>query len=191
MSSKDALSVRKPVRLSVKSIVQEKAKSQMEAIEFYEYSAKGGDSNANILLAQLYYFGTEGSDPDYEKARYYFENAVSLGFDSASGFLGQIYHRGEGVDIDYEKAYFYFSKAAEKNVPAALNGLGLMYWHGQVVEKNLDIAESYFKQAADLKYPEAFYNYALVLLDQPEVFTTEKIFQNFLAATKLGTIKPR
>lgn len=187
MSPKDALSVRKPTRLSIKSVDLEKAKSQSEAIEYYEYSAKGGDSNASMLLAQLYYFGTEGTDPDYKKARYHFEYAVTLGFDSASAFLGQIYYRGEGVPIDYEKAYAYFVKASDKNVPAALNGLGLMYWRGQVVEKNLDMAESYFKQAADLKYPEAYYNYALVLLEQPEVFTTEKVFQNFLAATKLGT----
>lgn len=187
MSPKDTLSIKKPERLSTKSIDQEKVRSQLEAVEYYEYSAKGGDKDASLLLGQLYYFGTEGSDPDYEKAKYHFENAVSLGVESAYAFLGQMYYRGEGVSVDFEKSYSYFLKAAENNVPAALNGLGLMYWRGQVVEKNLDLAESYLKQAADLKYPEAYYNYALVLLEQPEVFTTEQVFQNLLAATKLGT----
>lgn len=186
MSSKDALSVRKPNRLSTKATDSDKAKSQHEALDYYEYSAKSGDGNASILLAQLYYFGTEGSEPNYEKARINFENSIAFGYESSYAFLGQIYYRGEGVPVDYQKAFDYFSKAADRNAASALNGLGLMYWHGQIVEKDLDMAESYFKQAADLKYPEAFYNYAMVLLEQPNLFKSEKIFQNFLAATKLG-----
>lgn len=189
MSSKDALSVRKPTRLSTKALDTDKVKSQQEALEYYEYSAKGGDGTASVLLAQLYYFGTEGSEPNYEKARVNFENAVAFGHESSYAFLGQIYYRGEGVPVDYEKAYEYFTKGAERNVPSALNGLGLMYWNGKVVEKDLDLAESYFKQAADLKYPEGYYNYAMVLLEQPTVFKTEKVFQNLLAAAKLGKSK--
>lgn len=189
MSSKDALSVRKPTRLSIKATDTDKVKSQQEALDYYEYSAKSGDGTSSILLAQLYYFGTEGSEPDYEKARINFEKAINFGHDSSYAFLGQIYYRGEGVPVDYQKAFDYFTKGAERNVPSALNGLGLMYWRGQIVAKDLDTAESYFKQAADLKYPEAFYNYAMVLLEQPAIFTTEKVFQNILAATKLGTLR--
>lgn len=186
MSVKDALTSRKPVRLTIKTADSEKAKSQQEALDYYEYSAKGGDGSANMILAQLYYFGTDGKEPDYEKARIFFEKSLSFGHDAAYGFLGQMYYRGEGVPIDYGKALKYFSKAAERGVSSAYNGLGLMYWHGHGVEKDLDTAEAYFKQAADLKYPEAFYNYAMVLLDQPSAFNTDKIFQNLLAATKSG-----
>ena len=186
MSSKDAMSVRKPARLTVKSADLDKIKSQQDALEYYEYSAKGGDASSSLILAQLYYFGTDGSDPDYVKAKVHFENSISYGHDSSYSFLGQMYYRGEGVPIDLKRAFDYFSKAAESNVPSALNGLGLMYWRGQVVEKDLDTAEAYFKQAADLKYPEAYHNYAMVLLEQPAVFTTDKLFQNFLSATKLG-----
>ena len=176
----------KPVRLSVKAADSEKVKSQQEALDYYEYSAKGGDASANMILAQLYYFGTEGNEPDYKKARIYFEKSLALGHESAYGFLGQIYYRGEGVPVDYERALQLFAKASERGVPSAYNGLGLMYWHGHGVEKNIDAAESYFKQAADLKYPEAFYNYAMVLLEQPSVFNTDKVFQNLLTATKSG-----
>lgn len=180
------MSVRKPTRLSVKSADIDKVKSQQDALEYYEYSAKGGDAASSLILAQLYYFGTDGSEPDYEKARIHFENSILLGHESSYAFLGQMYYRGEGVPVDYEKAFDYFVKAAQGNSPSALNGLGLMYWHGQVVEKDLDTAESYFKQAANLKYPEALYNYAMVLLEQPTLFATEKVFQNLLAAAKLG-----
>jgi TPR repeat protein len=186
ISAKDAVATRKPVRLSVKSSELEKIKSQQEALEYYEYSARGGDASASILLAQLYYFGTEGTDPDYEKARIHFINSLNYGHEAAFGYLGQIYYRGEGVEPDFEKAYEYFYKGAERNIPSALNGMGLLYWHGQIVEKDLDSAEAYFKRAADLKYPEAYYNYAMILLEQPAVFTTEKVFQNFLAAVKSG-----
>ena len=186
MTSKDAITARKPVRLTVKSTDSDKAKSQQEALDYYEYSAKGGDGSANMVLAQLYYFGTEGNEPDYEKARIYFEKSLSFGQEAAYGFLGQIHYRGEGVPVNYDKAFQYFTKASERGVSSAYNGLGLMYWHGHGVEKDLDTAESYFKQAADLKYPEAFYNYAMVLLEQPSTFDTDKIFQNLLAATKSG-----
>lgn len=163
-------------------------KSQQDALEYYEYSAKGGDSASSLILAQLYYFGTDGSDPDYEKARIHFENSIAYGHDSAYAFLGQIYYRGEGVPVDYKKAYNYFVKGAESRIPSALNGLGLMYLNGQIVEKDIDTAEAFFKQAADLKYPEAFYNYAMVLLEQqqPSIANTDKIYQNLLAAAKLG-----
>lgn len=189
MTPKDAMSVRKPTRLSLKSAEVDKVKSQQDALEYYEYSAKGGDGAASLILAQLHYFGTDGSDPDYAKAKLYFENAVAFGHDSAYAMLGQMYYRGEGVPVDYQRAYDYFSKAAQNKIPSAINGLGLMYYNGQVVEKDLDAAESYFKQAADLKYPEAYYNYAKTVLEQPAVFTTEKVFQNFLAASKLGILE--
>lgn len=188
LSPKDAVAVRKPVRLSIKSSDFEKIKAQQEALEYYEYSARGGDASASILLAQLYYFGTDGTDPDYGKARFHFTNSLAFGHDAAYGFLGQIYYRGEGIDPDFSKAHFYFLKGAERNIPSALNGLGLLYWHGHVVDKDLDSAEAYFKRAADLKYPEAYYNYAMVILEQPTVFTTEKVFQNILAAVKSGKI---
>ena len=186
ITSKEAMGAKKPVRLSIKHTESEKAKSQKEALEYYEYSSKSGDPSASILLAQLYYFGTEGNDPDYEKARINFEKAAIYGHEAAYGFLGQMYYNGEGVPVDYKKAYDYFLRAAERNIASALNGLGLLYWRGQVVEKDLDIAEGYFKQATDLKYPEAYYNYAMVLLEQPSVFTTDKVFQNILAAVKSG-----
>lgn len=189
MSAKDAMTARKPVRLTIKAAESEKSKSQQEALDYYEYSAKGGDGSANMILAQLYYFGTEGNEPDHDKARIYFEKSLAFGHDAAYGFLGQIYYRGEGVPVDYAKALTYFIKAAERGVSSAYNGLGLMYWHGHGVEKDLDTAEAYFKQATDLKYPEAFYNYAMVLLEQPSAFNTDKIFQNLLAATKSGTTK--
>jgi TPR repeat protein len=186
MSSKDALTLRKPVRLSVKASDSEKIKSHQEALDYYEYSAKGGDGSANMILAQLYYFGTEGNEPDYGKAKIYFEKSVSFGQAAGSSFLGQMYYRGEGVPVDYKKAFDYFSKASDSHIASGYNGLGLMYWHGNGVEKDLDAAESYLKQAADSKYPEAFYNYAMVLLEQPSALNTGKIFQNFLEATKSG-----
>ena len=186
MSAKDAMTARKPTRLTIKTADTEKTKSQQEALDYYEYSAKGGDGSANMILAQLYYFGTEGHDPDYEKARVYFEKSLGFGHDAAYSFLGQIYYRGEGVPVDYSKAFKFFTMAAEKGVASAYNGLGLIYWHGHGVEKDLDTAETYFKQASDLKYPEAFYNYAMVLLEQPSAFNTDKVFQNLLAATKSG-----
>lgn len=188
MSSKDAMSVRKASRLSIIAADDDTAKSQGDAIEYYEYSAKGGDPSANLLLAQLYYFGSEGNDTDYEKAKFYFENSAQLGHESAYSFLGQIYYRGEGVPVDYELAFKHFTKAADSNIPSALNGLGLMHWKGQSVEKNLDIAEMYFKRASELKYPESYYNYAMVLMEQPGLVDVDKIFQNLLAAAKLGMI---
>lgn len=162
--------------------------SQSEAMEYYEYSAKTGDSSALLLLAQLYYFGTDVMEPDLGKARHFFEEATKYGNDAAYGFLGMIYYRGEGVTVDYERAKLYFSIASERNVATGINGLGLLYWHGHGVEKDLDAAEILFKRASDLKYAEAFFNHAMVLLEQSSLFTSEKIFQGILTASKAGKV---
>jgi TPR repeat protein len=157
-------------------------------MEYYEYSSKSGDSSALFLLAQLYYFGTDASGPNLERALYFFEEAAKAGNDTAYGFLGMMYYRGEGVEVDVDRAKLYFSIASEKNVAVAINGLGLLYWHGHGVEKDIYTAEILFKRASDLKYAEAYYNHAMVLIEQSSLFSTEQVFQDILAASKAGTM---
>lgn len=190
LSNKDAVSVRKPARLTLQSVNlgSEKLESHLEAIEYYEYSAKSEDPSSHLILAQLYYFGTDGKDPDFERARVYFEKAALGGKYSAFGFLGQIYYFGEGVEKDFKQAHIYFSQGSEKNVASAINGMGLLYWKGDGVEKDLDMAEAYFKRAAELKFPDAYFNYAMVLSEQPSAVNFDLIFQNILAAVKSGYV---
>lgn len=182
LSPKDAVSVKKPIRLSLEPV-----DSQAETLEYYEYSAKTGDPSALLLLAQLYYFGTDILDPDLVRARKFFEEAAHAGSESAYAFLGMIYYRGEGVEVDYQKAKEYFSIATEFNVASAVNGLGLLYWYGHGVSKDLDAAEILFKRARDLKYAEAFYNHAMVLLEQSSPFSSDTIYEDILTASKAGT----
>lgn len=182
LSPKDAVSVRRPVRLSLNL-----PESQKEAMEYYEYSAKTGDASAALLLAQLYYFGTDVMEPNMERAKHFFEEAAVSGSDAAYSFLGMMHYRGEGVEVDYTLAKEYFSYAAERNVASAINGLGLLYWHGHGVTKDLDTAEILFKRAAELRYAESHFNHAMVLLEQPAIFTADKVFQGILASSKAGT----
>ncbi len=160
--------------------------SQAEAMEYYEYSAKSGDSSAFFLLAQLYYFGTDATGSNLERAHHFFQEAAEAGNDAAYGFLGMMYYYGEGVDVDYEKAKQFFSIGSDRNVAVAVNGLGLLYWHGHGVGKDIFTAEILFKRASDLKYAEAYYNHAMVLLEQASLFASEQIFQDILTASKAG-----
>lgn len=51
-------------------------------------------------------------EQDYNKAKYYFEQAAEQGHVKAQYNLGVLHHNGRGVEQDFEKAKCYYELAA-------------------------------------------------------------------------------
>ena len=60
-----------------------------EALAFYERAAAGGEREAMFLAGYMYHLG-QGTEPDFEKARSYYEMAQAAGEPNASHWLSQL-----------------------------------------------------------------------------------------------------
>lgn len=135
-----------------------------------------GDSYAATLAGAIYEKGGNGIERDYDKALFYYREAVD---DSGSveGWLalGRLHYFGKGVSQDYEKAFYYYSVVDEdtENHIAYLM-LGKMYLDGTGVEKNLIKAREYFEKA--IKKGAVFGYTYLAILEQEQGYLLKSVF---------------
>lgn len=121
-----------------------------DLLQYYHFLADKGDTQAQIVLGQLYYQGGRGVAVNHENALHYFVTAAESGNPNAYAYLGKMYSEGSPfVPQNNITAFQYFKKAADKNNPIGQAGLGMMYLHGQGVDKDLSKAFRYFSLAAD------------------------------------------
>ena len=102
-----------------------------------------------------YYWGKNGAEQSYTKARQYYEQAAAKGNADAMNNLGLLYYTGYGIAKNYDKAQDYYEKAAEKGSVVALNNLGVLY---QYVNRDYAKARDYYEQAAAKLNANALYN---------------------------------
>jgi len=135
-----------------------------DVIQYYEYYAGKGDTNAQVALGKLHLTGAHGVSKDYDTALRYFQQANE---DSAAhSFLGLMYYHGFGVNQDYSKALEYYKLSAGKTNSQGQNGLGTMYLYGLGgLEKNSDKAKEMFEMSAKQGYNEAWLNLGLLYLE--------------------------
>ncbi len=120
----------------------------VEALIWYEKSALQGNSNASLMLAKMYEYGS-GVKQDYEKAEYYYRSAAIYGNTEAQLKLGLIYASGQGVVQNYVEAAIWFRKAAEQGDDQAQVDLGRMYYSGQGVPRIYQEAARWYQKAAE------------------------------------------
>ncbi len=125
-----------------------------EAADFviadYKYAVADGKAEAANDLGALYYSGRIGGEPDYEKAREYYEIAEKSGYILAAENLAYIYYYGFGTDINYEKAYLYFSKAALAGRYESMYKSGDMFRYGLYVDKDYGMTAFCYRRALEL-----------------------------------------
>ncbi|MFT3741783.1 MAG: hypothetical protein QM752_03790 [Gammaproteobacteria bacterium] len=123
---------------------------------------ESGDQAEIIKIAQSYERGTYnmttglGMKPDYESARFMYEQLAEDKNNYANYKLGEFYRRGLGVPPDENKAAEYYKKAERRNYKAAIQ-LYLLYAKGKG-GGNLDQAMDGFCKWLDTEdRPPAFY----------------------------------
>ena len=117
-------------------------------------------------LAKKYFFGTEDTQPDFEKALELLQAESQNGNVLATFDVGRMYTDGLGVEIDTDKAQEYYVAAlagfhyAEEEKPWKYTQyrIGKMYAQGLGTEQNYETAAGWFTMSANQKYKFAEYS---------------------------------
>ena len=127
--------------------------SDFRSLEEKTQDAEAGDLEMMNELALLYANGDDETDPDPEKAIYWFKKLADENESTGMFNLGLYYARGLGVKQDLSKAVYWMKQASE-------NGDEDGAAHAQVYEKALED-----KLKAEAGDPQAQAEYARFLMD--------------------------
>jgi TPR repeat protein len=133
-----------------------------DVIKNIENQAFEGVAEAQHDLAAIYTAGHGGVAQNYDRARFWFEQAAARGIDNASYNLGVIFHQGLGTNADMGTALKWYAHAAKLGHPEAQYNLGIAYIEGIGVPYDPAKATSYFTSAANNQIMEAAYNLGLI-----------------------------
>lgn len=126
-------------------------KDYTKAIEYYESSAKLGNSIALLNLGCLYFNGI-AVEKDIVKAKEYFEKSARLKNADALFNLGIFYEFGLGVKQDYLMAKDYYELSAKFNNPSSLFRLGELFSVGEFFDIDVQKAIYYYKKCSEIHF---------------------------------------
>ncbi|MCR5090510.1 MAG: sel1 repeat family protein, partial [Oscillospiraceae bacterium] len=107
-------------------------------------------------LGYHYLFPDDGSGPDYETGKKYYDLSARQNDQDGLFYTGVIYGQGWGTEKDSIKAITYYKKALEQGSARAAYNLAVLYTYGDAeIRQNLDKGLDYFCQAAELGYEGA------------------------------------
>lgn len=115
------------------------AQNIKQAIYLWSEAANRGDTAAQYLLGESYYFGV-GVERDFKQAVDWHTKAAEQGHAVAQYTLGLHYANGDGVAKNYEEAMKWFTLSAQQKHPYALTILGYCYYEGCGVPRNNKLA---------------------------------------------------
>jgi TonB family protein len=149
------MNAQKPKGKTTKGKVTTKAKTTTtnNFINRLKKDAQKGDTLAQSVLGDCYYYGDEEVTQDYKQAVYWYKKAAEQGDVRAQCQLGFCYSKGEGVAQNDQQAVYWFKKAAEPKdrqmgSPRAQLVLGFRYKDGKGVAKDEQQAFYWWSQAA-------------------------------------------
>jgi hypothetical protein len=79
----------------------------------HQSAAHGGLAMAQMALADNYYEGIGGKEPDYSEALRWYRQAANQNYVDAVYKLGTIYYTGRGATVNPREAAVFFRKGAE------------------------------------------------------------------------------
>ena len=107
----------------------------------------------------------DGTEPNFDAARQYFEAAAERGSAEAMNFLGDSYRDGGGLEQDLDLAYYWYERSAETGDMWGMNNLGDMLENGTVCEADPERASELYRKSAELGNVWAYGNTARMYRD--------------------------
>jgi len=123
----------------------------MEALEFWEKSAKAGNSGAAFNLGVVYQYG-KGVRKKYAQALHWYRRAARQGQMAAANNLGNMYRDGLGVVHDEAEEVLWYRKGANGGHKISQFNLARMYENGFGVRRDRDEAIYWYRKASDQGY---------------------------------------
>ena len=125
-------------------------KNYVAAYDVLQSAADAGSALAQRTLAYMYKKGRGLSQPDPNKALYWYQQAAEQGNARAQVYLGDMYYKGfAGSEPNYLKAFDWYKKAALQSYPSGQYKLGVLYFQGNgMPNPDLSKAVTWFARAA-------------------------------------------
>lgn len=123
--------------------------------------ASAGDSEAQLLMGNLYFDGKDAIR-DYVKAAKWYRLAAIQGQAQAQFNMGVIYDAGLGVAQSQAEALSWYRAAAQQGFASAQLNLGVAYSEGQGIAKSDADAIKWFRLAANQGESQAQFNLAVI-----------------------------
>ena len=120
-------------------------------------AAEKGNAYAQANIGDCFYFGQNGAQKDYLRAKEWYEKSIENGNRWGMCNLANIYHNGYGVERNQEKAFrlFYLDALMGNDVDQYNTGLYYQYgWLGHD-SLNLEKAKHWYQLAASQGYEMA------------------------------------
>lgn len=117
--------------------------------------AEGGDIQAQMQLADIYYSGTENQAIQLEKAAYWYQKLAENEFAQAQLALALMYIKGEGVEKNDKEGVRWLTRAADQKLASAQYLLGIAYENGHGIEVDMNQAYMWYEVAAALQHPNS------------------------------------
>lgn len=133
------------------------------ALDWFHRALKAADPNAVTWILSLlnqqgskYLFPPDGSEPDYERGKQYYDLLADEKDENGLYYLGVLYGQGWGVEQDSVKAAAFFKQAMDLDSARSAYNLAVLYTYGDdEIRRNLDRGLEYFCRAAELGYEGA------------------------------------
>ena len=153
--------------------------------EWYKRAADLGNPDAMINIGNMYFkgiYGSKGDEPDYNMARYWYEEGLKNGCIDAYYNLGVMYEFGYGADSDIDKALEYFQKSAEYGYSEAMCEIGVLYENGYIDGINHpEEAMNWYKKAAKTGSAEAMYRIG-IMYENAGNYENAKVWYSYAAS---------
>ena len=130
-------------------------------IKDLEKEAISGDCEAQNLLGYYYCVG-EYVEQDFQKGKYWYEEAAQAGQIDAMFNLSMMYARGDGTEKNQEKAFEWVLKAAQEGDVEAQYRVGKRYEDGNGVEQDYLKAKYWYEQCENQEHADAICSLGLL-----------------------------
>ncbi len=127
--------------------------------------AEDGNADAMYRLGEIYFYGENGAEIDYDKSLYWMNKAADEEHYDALKFLMFMYNvEASPYEFDFAKSVEFAERVLEQNPEDsnAMFTIGYCYSVGGYdIEVNYEEAVKWYTKAAELGEPDAMYNLAL------------------------------
>jgi len=176
-------------RLSYEAENGPPAQQVEDVLQYYQYDAASGDSDALVTMGELLLKGRLGMERNFLKAFEYFRKAAELQNPMGLGYLGSMYANGWGVEQNNQTAIKYYKQAVELGDAHAQTQMGIYYYRGWNVQRNYREAQRLFNLAAEQDHPAAHVQLGHMHSNGEGVTKSpEKAFSHYQAAGQHGNL---
>ncbi len=130
------------------------------------WACLAGHADAQALMGDFFFTGTERLERDYERARELYQDAAVQSQPRALAQLGRMHAQGLGGPTDLKKALECSLKAAESGFPQAQTHLYALHRQGNAFVGDHSTALLWLTAAADQRHPDAMMALAELIADK-------------------------